>query len=80
MLYCIQIFIYIIYITFSFFFLQVLCHANVAWQTAQGNHIPPNAIVIGATVNGEKLYMGRTLHDGTITPGKVIFYLQTLSN
>jgi len=52
----------------------------VAWQTAQGNHIPPNAIVIGATVNGEKLYMGRTLHDGTITPGKVIFYLQTLSN
>ncbi|XP_025201272.1 uncharacterized protein LOC112598849 isoform X1 [Melanaphis sacchari] len=50
---------------------EVLCHANVAWQTAQGNHIPPNAIVVGATVNGEKLYMGRTLHDGTLTPGKI---------
>lgn len=50
---------------------EVLCNANVAWQTAQGNHIPPNAIVIGATVNGEKLYMGRTLHDGTLTPGKI---------
>jgi len=47
----------------------------VAWQTAQGNHIPPNAIVIGSTVNGEKLYMGRTLHDGTLTPGKVILFI-----
>jgi len=44
----------------------------VAWQSFQGNHIPPNAIVIGSTVDGEKLYMGRTLHDGTLTPGKVI--------
>lgn len=44
----------------------------MAWQSFQGNHIPPSAIVVGSTVDGEKLYMGRALHDGTLTPGKVI--------
>ncbi|XP_050539130.1 uncharacterized protein LOC126904271 isoform X2 [Daktulosphaira vitifoliae] len=50
---------------------EVLCHASVAWQSTNGNNIPPNAIVIGSTVEGEKLYMGRALYDGTLTPGKI---------
>lgn len=54
------------------FMFQVLCHANVAWQSYQRDHVPPTAIEIGSTVTGEKLYMGRALHDGTLTPGKVI--------
>ncbi|VVC43436.1 Hypothetical protein CINCED_3A008072 [Cinara cedri] len=50
---------------------EVLCHTSVAWQSSYENRIPSNAIVIGSTVSGEKLYMGRALHDGTLTPGKI---------
>lgn len=33
--------------------------------------IPSGAIMIGKTMDGEPLYMGRCLYEGTQTPGKV---------
>lgn len=33
--------------------------------------IPSGALVIGKTVEGEPLYMGRCLYQGTQTPGKI---------
>lgn len=51
--------------------LQVLCHANAMWQTASGGHVPEDAFSAGMTKEGEKLYVGRVFHDGTLTPGKV---------
>lgn len=44
---------------------------HVAWEPSSGGNIPPEAIAIGETCEGERLYMGRVLHDGTLTPGKV---------
>lgn len=49
---------------------------NVAWTNVSGFHIPSNAVVIGSTSHHEKLYMGRTFHDGTLTPGKVIIIVK----
>ena len=43
----------------------------MAWQSVPGHVIPPHAVVMGTTADGEKLYIGRALHDGTLTPGKV---------
>lgn len=33
--------------------------------------MPPEAIRIGNTSDGEHLFMGRTMVEGTLTPGKV---------
>lgn len=33
--------------------------------------IPSGALVIGKTAEGEPLYMGRCLYQGTQTPGKI---------
>lgn len=43
----------------------------MAWQSGSGGAVPYNAIVMGTTADGEKLYMGRVLHQGSLTPGKV---------
>jgi len=50
---------------------EVLCGINVAWQSVHGGCIPPSAVVMGYTADGEKLFMGRAFHDGTLTPGKL---------
>ncbi|KAK7871550.1 hypothetical protein R5R35_010350 [Gryllus longicercus] len=51
---------------------EVLCNWHaVAWQQSSGGHVPPRAIVGGHTANGERLYIGRVLHNGALTPGKV---------
>jgi len=50
----------------------VLCNENVMWESFKYNCIPSNAIEVGYTVQGDKLYMGRIQHDGALTPGKVI--------
>ncbi|VVC43434.1 DM9 repeat,Domain of unknown function DUF3421 [Cinara cedri] len=50
---------------------EVLCHVEVAWISAQGSTVPQNAVVIGHSLFGEKLYLGRTLYDGILTLGKV---------
>jgi hypothetical protein len=51
--------------------LQVLCHGNAMWQSASDGHVPEEALAAGMTKEGERLYVGRVFHDGTLTPGKV---------
>jgi len=41
------------------------------WQSASDGNVPEEAFVAGMTKEGEKLYVGRVFHDGTLTPGKV---------
>lgn len=50
---------------------QVLISRQVAWEFSSGGRVPPQAVVVGNTSNGEPLYMGRALHEGTQTPGKI---------
>lgn len=50
---------------------EVLRSGVFVWEFATGGEIPSGAIVIGKTIDGENLYMGRCLHEGTQTPGKV---------
>ncbi|XP_069675581.1 natterin-3-like [Periplaneta americana] len=50
---------------------EVLCNGQAMWQNASDGDVPPNALHVGTTQNGELLYVGRVLHDGTLTPGKV---------
>lgn len=71
----------IIYVRFlyikicSHLFSQVNNHLSSAEQTVNEINIPPNAIVIGSTGQGAKLYMGGALHERILTPKKVIYYL-----
>lgn len=53
---------------------------HVGWEYASGGNVPPEAIAVGQTVDGEKLYVGRALHEGTLTPGKVMQNVQYYSN
>ncbi|XP_055532193.1 uncharacterized protein LOC129722621 [Wyeomyia smithii] len=50
---------------------EVLRSGDFVWEFASNGVVPENAVKIGATVDGEPLYMGRALHCGTQTPGKV---------
>ncbi|XP_054280246.1 calcium-binding protein P-like [Macrosteles quadrilineatus] len=50
---------------------EVLISHQVAWVEDRDGRVPPEAVVVGQTVDGENLYMGRTMHDGTLTPGKI---------
>jgi hypothetical protein len=45
--------------------------SGFVWQNSSGGHVPPKAVVVGETSSKEKLYAGRVMHDGTLTPGKV---------
>lgn len=47
-----------------------ITHGPGVWIRTSGNHIPASSIVAGSA-NGEDLYVGRVLFDGTLTPGKV---------
>ncbi|CAH2085541.1 unnamed protein product [Euphydryas editha] len=52
---------------------EVLCapsHA-VHWLPASNGDIPTSAIIAGNTDTGEPLFLGRTRHKGSVTPGKV---------
>lgn len=50
---------------------EVLCGGEAMWQVASDGQVPTNAFPVGTTRDGERLYVGRVFHDGTITPGKV---------
>ncbi|XP_014292735.1 natterin-4 isoform X1 [Halyomorpha halys] len=50
---------------------EVLCSNHVAWKFCRYGEYPPEAIRIGNTKDGEPLFLGRTMIDGTMTPGKV---------
>ncbi|KAK7862740.1 hypothetical protein R5R35_002512 [Gryllus longicercus] len=49
----------------------MLGRGAVAWQQCSGGRVPPKAVEAGRTCDGEKLYVGRVVHDGALTPGKV---------
>ncbi|GAB0096665.1 natterin-4 [Sergentomyia squamirostris] len=50
---------------------EVLRTGDFAWEFATNGDIPPGAVEIGQTADGEKLFMGRCLYNGTQTPGKI---------
>ncbi|CAG2056342.1 unnamed protein product, partial [Timema podura] len=55
----------------SKFSYEVLCCSNVAWERSSHGHVPYGAIEAGRTSSGEPLFIGRVLHNGTLTPGKI---------
>jgi hypothetical protein len=54
---------------------QVLCGEDAMWQNASEGHVPADAFPVGTTRDGERLYIGRVFHDGTLTPGKVNMFI-----
>ncbi|PSN42633.1 hypothetical protein C0J52_08684 [Blattella germanica] len=50
---------------------EALCDGILSWQTASGGQVPFGALPVGQTANGEPLYVGRVLHDGSLQMGKV---------
>ncbi|KAF2904887.1 hypothetical protein ILUMI_01289, partial [Ignelater luminosus] len=50
---------------------EVLCDFGGRWVACSGGNIPPNALAAGQTEDGEPLYVGRVIHEGTLTIGKV---------
>lgn len=50
---------------------EVLRKGELEWEFATGGEIPPAAVEAGRTGDGEILYVGRALYEGSQTPGKV---------
>ncbi|CAH1161215.1 unnamed protein product [Phyllotreta striolata] len=50
---------------------EVLCDFPGQWIATSGGNIPPNALTAGQSEEGEPLYIGRVVHDGALTVGKV---------
>uniref|UniRef100_A0A2M4BZD0 Putative farnesoic acid o-methyltransferase-like protein n=3 Tax=Anopheles marajoara TaxID=58244 RepID=A0A2M4BZD0_9DIPT len=50
---------------------EVLRYGAFVWEFATAGSVPETAVRIGQTADGEPLYMGRAIHNGSQTPGKV---------
>ncbi|CAB3222313.1 unnamed protein product [Arctia plantaginis] len=50
---------------------EVLVSIIFTWKFSKDGLVPPDALEAGSTADGEKLYFGRVLHEGGITPGKI---------
>lgn len=51
---------------------EVLVGGNYSWvHSGHGAPVPHNAVSTGSTTSGEPLYVGRSQHNGNLTPGKV---------
>jgi hypothetical protein len=50
---------------------EVLRSGSFVWEFATSGNLPEGAVSCGATSDGELLYIGRALYQGTQTPGKV---------
>lgn len=50
---------------------ELLKFGNFVWEFATHGTIPDGALEVGRTGDGEPLYMGRAIHEGIQTPGKV---------
>lgn len=50
---------------------EILCGTNYRWLPSGNGQVPPNAVEGGRTSNGEVLYIGRSHHCGSLTPGKI---------
>ncbi|XP_024943927.1 uncharacterized protein LOC107270855 [Cephus cinctus] len=50
---------------------EILCYGDFAWEFSSNGSIPPGALVAGQTSEGEPLFVGRVLHNGSQTIGKI---------
>ncbi|XP_053965073.1 uncharacterized protein LOC128867668 isoform X3 [Anastrepha ludens] len=50
---------------------DVLCGMGYSWVHVYNHAIPPNAVFSGVGRNGQRLYVGRGHHHGSLTPGLV---------
>ena len=50
---------------------EVLCDFRGTWVANSGGTVPPRAVPGGQSEDGEPLYVGRVLHEGCLTVGKV---------
>ncbi|XP_071565120.1 uncharacterized protein [Temnothorax nylanderi] len=50
---------------------EVLCQGEFAWEFCSNGEVPADAVIAGQTADGEPLYVGRVLHSGSQTLGKV---------
>lgn len=50
---------------------EVLCSAYGSWVPVTGGNIPSNAVMGGHSAEGEPLFIGRSIHLGSLNPGKV---------
>lgn len=50
--------------------IEVLRHGSFVWEFATAGNLPEGAVSCGQTADGELLYVGRALHQGTQTPGE----------
>lgn len=50
---------------------EVLRSGDFVWEFATSGTIPEGAVKCGQTSDGEPLYVGRALYQGTQTPGKI---------
>ncbi|EDV93704.1 natterin-3 [Drosophila grimshawi] len=50
---------------------EVLSGQNFMWLPGENGEVPPSAVPVGHTVDGETLYAGRGYHAGSLTMGKV---------
>ncbi|XP_060519826.1 uncharacterized protein LOC132698015 [Cylas formicarius] len=50
---------------------EVLCDFPGQWVACSGGNIPGNALPGGQSEDGEALFVGRVVHDGSLTVGKI---------
>lgn len=50
---------------------EVLRSGEFVWEFASSGTVPEGAVSCGQTADGELLYVGRAIHQGSQTPGKV---------
>ncbi|EZA57286.1 hypothetical protein DMN91_003147 [Ooceraea biroi] len=50
---------------------EILCQGEFAWEFCRDGEVPEDAVIAGQTADGEPLYVGRVLHSGSQTIGKV---------
>ncbi|XP_026472128.1 natterin-3-like isoform X2 [Ctenocephalides felis] len=50
---------------------EILHQPVYMWEPCSNGEVPFGAVEVGHTSDGEKLFMGRCVHDGAQTPGKV---------
>ncbi|KAL9914210.1 uncharacterized protein ACN2A1_001314, partial [Glossina fuscipes fuscipes] len=50
---------------------EILTGHHYVWVPASGGSVPPNAVRVGHTGDGEPLYVGRADWCGSLTPGKI---------
>lgn len=49
----------------------LVCSSDCNWVSAFGNNLPANSFPAGRSEQGETLYIGRYLHEGSLIVGKV---------